>query len=162
MRKFHLIIAFLLCSLTIFAQNYITTTDVNVRAGAGTKFDILGTLSNGSTVKVLDKQGNWSKVEFNGSEGFISNNLIQKVNEEQDTSQTNNSKESNWLNWTVGIIIFLLLLKLFGFKKLFGLVFPETAESIYGKFTCQSCGKTQLGRDNKTCPNGGRHEWYKM
>lgn len=162
MRKFQLIIAFLLCTVTIFGQNYITTIDVNVRAGAGTKFDVLGTLPNGSTVKVLDWQENWAKIEFNGSEGFISSKFIQIANEEQYSSQTSSSKKSNWLNWIIGIGIFLLLLKIFGFKKLFGFVFQDTAKSIYGEFTCKSCGRTQLGRDTKTCPNGGQHQWYKI
>ena len=164
MRKFQLILSFLLCTLTIFGQNYITTIDVNVRAGAGTKFDVLGTLPNGSTVKVLDRQGNWAKIDFNGSEGFISSKFIQTANEEQysSSSQTSSSTKSNWLNWIIGIGISLLVFKLFGFKKLFGFFFHETAKSIYGEFTCKSCGKTQLGRDNKTCPNGGQHEWYKI
>ena len=162
MRKFQLIVAFLICTLTIFGQNYTTTIDVNVRAGAGAKFDVLGTLPSGSSLKVLDHQGKWSKIEFNGSEGYISSKFIQTTNEEQYTSQTASPEKSNWLNWVIEIGIFIILLKLFGFKKLFGFVFQDTAKSIYGEFICQSCGKTQLGKGNKPCPNGGQHEWYKI
>ena len=54
------------------------TANVNIRTGIGTGYKVLGTLKKGSTVKYLgqtDKDKNkvdWFKVEYNGSEGWVS------------------------------------------------------------------------------------------
>lgn len=52
---------------------YIVTADsLNVRAGAGTSFSILGTLSKDDKVEVLKFNENWVKIDFGGREGWIS------------------------------------------------------------------------------------------
>lgn len=59
---------------------YIVTADsLNVRAGAGTSFSILGTLSKGDKVEVLKFNENWGKIDFGGREGWISISYIRSA-----------------------------------------------------------------------------------
>ncbi len=53
--------------------NYIVTADsLNVRAGAGTSFSVLGTLSKGDKAEVIEFKENWGRIDFGGKEGWIS------------------------------------------------------------------------------------------
>lgn len=50
----------------------VTADSLNVRAGAGTSFSVLGTLKHGDEVEVLKFNENWGRIDFNGKEGWIS------------------------------------------------------------------------------------------
>lgn len=50
----------------------VTADSLNVRAGAGTSFSILGTLKHGDEVEVHKFNENWGKIDFKGKEGWIS------------------------------------------------------------------------------------------
>lgn len=50
----------------------VTCRTLNVRAGAGTNFDKIGTLSRGTEIKVLEVLSGWYKIEFNGGVGYVS------------------------------------------------------------------------------------------
>ena len=50
----------------------VTADSLNVRAGAGTSFSVLGTLKYGDEVEVLKFNENWGKIDFKGKEGWIS------------------------------------------------------------------------------------------
>lgn len=54
---------------------YSTTTDaekgLNVRAGAGTSYKILGILPFGSKVTILEKNGKWGRINYNSKTGWI-------------------------------------------------------------------------------------------
>lgn len=58
---------------TMYAQS-----TVNVRAGAGVDFERLGSLSTNDEVHVTgrDKATSWYRIEFNGSEGFVSDSYL--------------------------------------------------------------------------------------
>lgn len=47
-------------------------TVVNVRTGAGTTFDIIGKASAGSSYALVGQEGDWYKIDFNGTQGFVS------------------------------------------------------------------------------------------
>ena len=51
---------------------HVTCRTLNVRAGAGTNFEILGTLSRGTEVEILDVQSGWYKIEYLGGEAYVS------------------------------------------------------------------------------------------
>ena len=51
---------------------HVTCRTLNVRAGAGTSFEILGTLSRGAEVEILDVLPGWYKIEYLGGEAYVS------------------------------------------------------------------------------------------
>ena len=51
---------------------YVTCRTLNVRAGAGTNFEILGTLSRGTEVEILDVLPGWYEIEYLGGEAYVS------------------------------------------------------------------------------------------
>lgn len=55
---------------------YQTTAKVNVRAGAGTNYKVLGTLKKNQTVTVKKKTGNWYQISFNGKKAYISTSYV--------------------------------------------------------------------------------------
>lgn len=46
---------------------YKLTSNLNVRAGTGTTYKILGQISKGSVVKILQVSNDWGRIEYNGS-----------------------------------------------------------------------------------------------
>ena len=51
---------------------HVTCRTLNVRAGAGTSFEILGTLSRGAEVEILDVLPGWYEIEYLGGVGYVS------------------------------------------------------------------------------------------
>ena len=51
---------------------HVSCRTLNVRAGAGTNFEILGTLSRGTEVEILDVLNGWYKIEYLGGEAYVS------------------------------------------------------------------------------------------
>ena len=51
---------------------HVTCRTLNVRAGAGTNFEILGALSRGAEVEILDVLNGWYKIEHLGGEAYVS------------------------------------------------------------------------------------------
>lgn len=65
------------------SKNYVsfgvtgrTTANVNFRKGAGTGYDVISSLSKGTSVTVHSVSGNWAKVTANGKSGYISMNYL--------------------------------------------------------------------------------------
>lgn len=60
-------------------RNELTTTaDVNIRAGAGTQFDIIRGLPKGSKVILLSEDRDWRFVEFGKLHGWVNQKYLQK------------------------------------------------------------------------------------
>ncbi len=55
------------------------SSSLNVRENAGMGYQVIGSLSNGTTVTILGKEGNWYKIEYNGGVGYVSADYIQIV-----------------------------------------------------------------------------------
>ena len=51
---------------------HVTCRTLNVRADAGTNFEILGTLSRGAEVEILDVLPGWYAIEYLGGEAYVS------------------------------------------------------------------------------------------
>ncbi len=47
-----------------------TQIEVNLRQGPGTNYGIVGRMKPGDTCKVLEQEGDWYRVEFNGLKGY--------------------------------------------------------------------------------------------
>ena len=54
----------------------VDTKALNVRSKPSIKSDILGVLHEGEELTVLDKQGNWVKINFNGAQGWVASRLL--------------------------------------------------------------------------------------
>ena len=55
---------------------HVTCRTLNVRAGAGTNFEILGTLSRGTEVEILDLLPGWYEIDFLSGIGYVSSAYI--------------------------------------------------------------------------------------
>lgn len=53
-------------------QAVVTDGPLNIRAGAGTSYDAIGTLQRGDHVTVTDQQGDWYAISVDGVEGYVS------------------------------------------------------------------------------------------
>lgn len=53
------------------AANVTSTTDVNVRSGAGNSYSVLTVMKSGTTTASLGTSGSWTKVNVNGKTGYV-------------------------------------------------------------------------------------------
>lgn len=56
------------------------TSSLNVRAGAGTTFSIIGSLRPSQVVKITGESGSWYKINFNEKVGYVSKDYVKVVN----------------------------------------------------------------------------------
>lgn len=61
---------------TTQTEQLATTDRVNVRAGADTSSEKLGTVEQGTVVTRTGVEGDWSKIDYNGSTGYIKNEYL--------------------------------------------------------------------------------------
>ncbi len=52
------------------------TTNVNVRSGPGTSYNIIGSLYKGTIVPKLGTSGSWTKISYNGGTGYVSSQYL--------------------------------------------------------------------------------------
>lgn len=52
------------------------TESLNVRAGYGTSYSVIGALSQGSVVEIYETKNGWHKIKFNGGYGYVSASYI--------------------------------------------------------------------------------------
>lgn len=60
----------------VVAETVRTTEKVNVRAGADTSSEKLGTVDRGTTLTRTGTEGDWSIVEYNGATGYIKSEFL--------------------------------------------------------------------------------------
>lgn len=88
------------------AHGYTTSNKVNLRKDANTESEIITELEVGSTVKVLEDNGNWIKVKKGEDEGYIRSLYVSEeapvieveevqVTEENTQTSTNNNSSSS-------------------------------------------------------------------
>lgn len=66
----------------------VVTAEANVRSGPGTGYDILGQAAANTELKRTGTENGWSKVIFNGSEGYIYDGLIRAADGDQLEEKT--------------------------------------------------------------------------
>lgn len=54
----------------------VNADNVNFRETASTEGNVLGTLNKGENVNLVENEGEWSKVEFNGKTGYVSSEFL--------------------------------------------------------------------------------------
>ncbi|MGY5266649.1 MULTISPECIES: N-acetylmuramoyl-L-alanine amidase [Clostridia] len=65
----------------------VTATSLNVRSGYGTSYGVIGSISNGAKVEIVESKDGWYKIKYNGGYGYVSGDYI-KV-DESTTPPTN-------------------------------------------------------------------------
>ena len=51
---------------------------VNIMSDRGKNFSVIGTLPQGTKVKVIDTKFDWHKIEYNGRYGYVSEFMLNK------------------------------------------------------------------------------------
>ena len=59
----------------------VAATSLNVRSGPSTGHGIIGSLKNNEKVEVISESNGWSKIKYNGKEGYVSSTYLKDVNE---------------------------------------------------------------------------------
>ncbi|MFR6552909.1 MAG: SH3 domain-containing protein [Paraclostridium sordellii] len=59
----------------------VTATSLNVRSGPSTGHGIIGSLKNNEKVEVISESNGWSKIKYNGKEGYVSSTYLKDSNE---------------------------------------------------------------------------------
>lgn len=59
-------------------KNAQVTSTVNLRQSPNTEEDnVLGSIPGGSEIEIIENQGEWSKISYQGRQGFVRSDLIQ-------------------------------------------------------------------------------------
>ena len=67
-----------------------TTATLNVRTGPGTNYDKVGLIPSGTNVTRISEENGWSRIEYNGSERYVSSSYLIKA-DSQSASETQSS-----------------------------------------------------------------------
>ena len=127
MKKTLLTFGLLLITILTFGQQtkYVDTEKLNIRAGAGTKYEVVDKISQGQKVTVLSDQGKWSEIELeNGQKGFVSTKFLSDT---QNSSSPTSDKKNSWISYL--IVIGLVLYGLYKVKKFFSGLFSGSSSS---------------------------------
>lgn len=163
MKKIYLLCLLLFSNFLSFSQDlYLTTTQLNIRSGAGTKFSIVGTLKHGQTVEIDQENDGWGRVIINQEvKGYVSMRFLQKE------SNTNKKTKSNSTIFFICLISIVLIYRFFFGKNKWN---PNSNKS-YTKiqpmkwFFCKNCSvKIQSKERPKKygCSKSHIHHWYEL
>ncbi len=100
--RFWLILFLSMCSLCVCAQGRYpcmgtTTTNLNVRSGPGTTYNILGTLQEDTTVRIMgESAGGWLLLDYYGSNGYIHPDYVELSAPIQQIQQKAPKIKRNW------------------------------------------------------------------
>ncbi len=72
-----------------------TTTALNVRSGPGTDYSILTTLPTGSAVNIIDKQDDWSEIEYSSESAYVFTKYLSESNTVEVASETPSETEKS-------------------------------------------------------------------
>lgn len=73
-------------NLSVIGYGTVTASALNVRDGASTQYNIIGSLSNGDRVKICSKQGDWLNILFGDNRGWVYASYI-KLDAEESSGQ---------------------------------------------------------------------------
>jgi N-acetylmuramoyl-L-alanine amidase len=59
---------------------------LNIRKGPGLSYSVVGQASRGEKHKIIDKDGDWYKIEFGSSSGWVANWLVLETEESEEVS----------------------------------------------------------------------------
>lgn len=150
--KYTIVTLLLTFSINSFGQDfYITTSDLNLRSGAGTNYKSLLVLSKGDTVKLIDGTRNyWVKIQYQDKIGYSSKQFLQKIQFQEEAQKEEIAIEDEEGSYTFLIVIIVLILVSIILtqlgKKYRNLTFAKFLSFFFGTFGFQ---KYYLGQTNK-------------
>ena len=68
---------------------------LNVRSGAGTSYSVIGSLSNGAKVEIVETSGTWYKIKYGSGYGYISKDYVTVSSSSNSGSSSNDNNNSN-------------------------------------------------------------------
>ena len=71
------------------------TGGLNVRSGAGTGYSVIGSLSNGAKVEIVETSGSWYKIKYGSGYGYVSKDYVTVSSSSNNTGSSNNSGSSS-------------------------------------------------------------------
>lgn len=109
----YLKIILFLCALVISnvanAETYYVNTPVlNLRSCEGTNCQILGKLTSGVAVEMVEDRGEWVKVQTDKGEGFVIKKSLSQSSNIQSLATSNNDNTDSL--FAMGFILIILLL----------------------------------------------------
>ena len=150
--KYTIVTLLLTFSINSFGQGfYITTSDLNLRSGAGINYKSLLVLSKGDTVKLIDGTGNyWVKIQYQDKVGYSSKQFLQKIQFQEETQKKETTSEDEEGSYTfliviIALILVSIILTQLG-KKYRSLSLAKFLSFFFGTFGLQ---KYYLGQTNK-------------
>ena len=63
-------------STTIQSGTVKVNGALNVRSGAGTSYSVIGSLSNGAKVEIVETSGSWYKIKYGSGYGYVSKDYV--------------------------------------------------------------------------------------
>ena len=64
---------------------------LNVRSGAGTSYSVIGSLSNGAKVEIVETSGSWYKIKYGSGYGYVSKDYVTVSSTSNSNSSSNNN-----------------------------------------------------------------------
>lgn len=61
---------------SINKQGYVSCSRLNVRSGASTSYSVLGTVTKNQPITIVGESGDWYKIKYNYSYGYVSKNYV--------------------------------------------------------------------------------------
>ncbi|RFB17645.1 N-acetylmuramoyl-L-alanine amidase [Bacillus sp. HNG] len=92
-------------SPTTSSSTVVSTVDgLRFRSGPGTSFQVIGSLNKGNEAKFLEANENWSKISFNGHNGWVSSQFITAKQSSGSTNSNSNSGSNSTTTKKTGTI----------------------------------------------------------
>lgn len=171
------IVIIVLCALHLNAKPYVTTQDVNVRSGAGTNYELLGTIKDGTTIEVTDIKGTWGKVSFSGTDGYVSTQYLKDEAEEAAPAKSKGNSTTIIILLSVAVAALLAFI----LRKQIAAALSKSAEKVEDAvhtitevqestywYNCNQCDAVKESLDTPPaagCTNtkkGPNHNWFKI
>lgn len=80
----------------------VTASNLNVRSGYGTSYSVIGSLSKGSKVEIVEYKDGWYKIKYGSRYGFISSAYIKNYDGSDDI--TNSGEKPSISNSKNGVV----------------------------------------------------------
>ena len=137
--------------LPVINTGVVTTDGLNVRSGVGTSYPVIGTLSNGNKVDIVETIDGWHKIKYKGSYGYVSGKYILI-----DSKTTFNDIDGHWAK--NAIIDFATKGYINGYGD--GTFKPDNSitRAEFVKILNKAFGYTNVGKENFSDVNPS--DWY--